>query len=121
METLTVKEAIDQGYTKYGFSDKEWQNTQELHDDVFKEVEEENWEDLVLFGKESSHPNIDAKTIGELLSEHIGINDSEECARDDDEVYTTVSAMDFSDVAKKINKELEKHKYWMLTDIKLVQ
>jgi len=120
MKQLTIKQAIDEGYTKYGFASRDWQTTQDLHDDIFDEVEPEDWDDIVLFEKESTTPSISAKEIAELLSDYIGDNDSEECMREDEQIYDAVKAIDFTDISEKINKAMESHKYWMLTDIKLV-
>ena len=122
MKKLTIKEAIDQGYTKYGLEGREWQSVEDLHDDVFEEQEEANWDDLVLFEKDASYPSIDSDTIAEKLAEQIAENDAEECQRnDDDVVYNAVKAIDYTEIADKINKELEQFKYWMLTDIKLIK
>ena len=121
-EKLTLKEAIQQGYTHYGHEDQEWQTVNELHDDLFKDgdIEAGDLDSLVLFDKKSRCPSVDPKRIGEILSGVIGDDDSEECMRDDDCVYDTVKELDFTETANMINKALEKHKYWMITNIKLV-
>ena len=121
MEQLTVKEAIEQGYTKYGFESKEWQHLEDLHNDIFEEIDEDDFDDLVLVEKVGQAPIFSVKEMSEILSERIGENDNEQCARDSDEVYTTVAAIDYTDIVNKINKELEQHRYWMLTKIKLVK
>ncbi|NRB81994.1 MAG: hypothetical protein HRU38_25635 [Saccharospirillaceae bacterium] len=121
MKQLTVKEAIKQGYKYYGFGNKEWQTAEELDDGVFAEVDEDDWDDLVLFEKNASQPTIDSRTIANMLADYIADQDSNDCGRDDDCVYKTVEEMDFKKVAENINKELEQHKYWMITDIKLVK
>jgi len=118
---LSVSDAIKQGFTMYGFGGCEWQVTNDLHDDVFDEVDPEDWENLVLFEKTSSQPSIDSKTIAERLADLIADEDSDNCGRDDDRVYKTVMEMDFEDVAKMINDKLSEHKYWMITDIKLTK
>jgi len=120
MEKLTIKEALEQGYTMYGVANKEWQHANEINDDVFKEVHRDDWGDIVLFEQNSSCPSIDKKYMAEMLADHISDNDSQECARDDDSVYKTVKEIDYTDIVAKINKELEQHKYWMLTTIKLI-
>ena len=120
MEQLTLKQAIEQGYTHYGFAHREWQHAEELHDDLFKEVEEGDHENLVLFEKKPSYPSISKENIAERLAEYISDNDYEECHRDDECVYTSVKGMDFSEVANTINEALKVHKYWMLTDIKIL-
>jgi len=120
MKQLTVKEAIKQGYTLYGFGNREWQSTNDLHDDIFDEIEEDEWGDIFLFEKKSNQPIITTTEISEMLADHISENDADECGREDDCVYKAVDELDFSQTAEMINKELSKHKYWMITDIKLV-
>lgn len=119
LETLTIKEAIKQGYTRYGYYDREWQMVNKIHDQMFEEIDEYEHDNIVLFEKKSKAPSISSDAIAEILSDHIGESDSEECMRDDDCVYETVSKIDFTDVAEMINKKLEQHKYWMITDVKL--
>lgn len=118
---LTVAEATEQGYTMYGFESKEWQTTEDLHDEIFKEIKEDDWEDVVLFEKEPSQPTINATQIADLLAERISDDDAQECGREDDAVYNTIKAIDFNDLADEINAKLKQHEYWMLTNIKLVQ
>lgn len=119
VNSLTLRQATDQGYTHYGYGDVGWQHAQEIHDDLFKDEAEHNHDNLYLFSKKSNTPSITAKVIAELLSDHIGDEDGRECMRDDDVVYKTVQKIDFTETANKINQELEQHRYWMLTDIKL--
>lgn len=121
MKTLTVKEAIEQGFTMYGYAKTEEQKAQKLTIDVFKEEPEHKQKLLVLFDKHNSCPSTTTEEISEILSERIGLNDEEECYRDNDDVYVTVSEIDFTEIVKTINKALEKHSYWMITDIKLVK
>jgi hypothetical protein len=116
---LTIKQALEQGYTKYGFSGRDWQTANDLDDGVFEEVPEDQWDDLVLFDKNEQYPSMSAKQMADLLAEKISEDDGEECGRDDDCVYKTVQSFDFSKITAKLNDELKQHRYWMLTDIKL--
>jgi hypothetical protein len=118
---LTVKEALKQGYEYYGFKNVDWQNLQELDENVFNEVDESSWDNLVLFDKESKFPMMDKDDIAEIMANRAAENDSEVCNREDDEVYDAVRAVDFAEITDTINKALEVHSYRMLTDIKLVQ
>ena len=121
METITLKEAIEQGYKYYGFSDREWQQTYELHDDIFQEVGEDYWDDLVLFDKESEQPLITSKQIADLLSDSIGEQDSCESGREDDVVYEAVNSVSYTEIAKTVNDALKPCEYWKLTDIKIIR
>lgn len=117
---LTLKEAIDQGFTHYGFADREWQMVNELDEGVFEEVDEEDWDQLVLFDKKPSFPSISKERIAEVLAQEISETDYEDSGRDDDSVYIIVKDIDYTEIADTINKDLEDCKYWGLTDIKLV-
>ncbi len=121
---LTVAEAISEGYTRYGFANREWQTTNDLEDlrnEISEGVDDVNWDHIVLFGKESSRPTINTKQIADLLAESIGEDDAQETGRDDDAVWDTILALNFDEVTNRINKALEQHEYWMLTDIKLIK
>ena len=120
MKTLTVKEALEQGYTKYGFSYKEWQTTNDLHEDIFKEIEYCDMDHIVLFVKTTECPSISKELIAKVLPEYIGDNDSSEICREDDSVYKAVNEINFETTEMQINKVLEGFKYWRLTDIKLI-
>lgn len=120
MAQLTIKQAIEQGYTRYGFASKEWQTVEELHDYIFEEIEPDEHEDVVLCEKEGQYPSITRNEIADILSEYIGENDDEICARDSDEVYETVKGYDFTYLSIELNSKLKKHEYWILTDIQLI-
>lgn len=115
MKELTIEQALKEGYTRYGYSNMEWQTAYKIEDIEWDG--NENSENLVLFDKEEICPSISKEAISDLLSGHIY---EEECSRDDESVYKTVKSIDFKEMAVKINKELEQHKYWMITDIKLI-
>lgn len=63
---------------------------------------------------------IAANQIAELLGDHICDEDSQESMRDDDRVYRTVKGLDFSSTANMINEALKEHKYWMITNIRIL-
>lgn len=117
-EQLTVKEATEQGYTKFGFDDEKWQSVMDLSEaqDYFDHPKG----DLVLFSKKQYSPSIDADTIKELLAEHISINHADETGDDTDNVYDSVKELDFEQTAQMINDKLETAAYWMATNIKLI-
>lgn len=118
---LTLKEAIKEGYTKYGYADQEEQYARNLHEGLFKEVREEDWKYLVLFDKSTYYPSTSADELSTLISDYIGDNDSEECQRENEDVYNTVAGIDYTAIVETINKALQEHGYFELTDIKLVR
>ena len=117
---LTLKQAMDQGYTVCGLEGKEWQSVIELHDDVFNsDIDKEDWGNIVLFEKKPSFPSVNSRTIADLLADNIAENDSCNSGRDGDEVYDAVMAIDFSATEALVNKKLEEFKYWKATGVKL--
>lgn len=121
MEKLTVKEALEQGYTKCGYELAEWQTLQDVEDFLNPE-EFEDWGNrkMVLFSKDSYSPSIDAETIKDLLAEHIACNHADETGDDTDNVEDSVRELDFESVAKMINEKLSTTSYWKATDIQLI-
>ena len=122
MKTITLAEALDQGYKYYGFKNREWQTTNELNAGLFYgvEVDKEYWDDIVLFDKEPEQSSITSKQIADLLSDSIGEQDADESVRDDDAVYEAVNSVSYTERAKTISTALKPCEYWKLTDIKIV-
>lgn len=121
MEQLTVKEALEQGYTKCGEEMQEWQSLYEVADFTNPlEFEEHYNRKMVLFSKDSYHPSIDGDTIKDLLAEHIACNHADESGDDTDNVEDSVRELDFEPVAKMINDRLSSVDYWKATNIQLI-
>lgn len=118
---LTVKEALEQEYTKCGYELQEWQSLYEVSDfDNPGEFEQHYNRKMVLFSKDSYSPSIDADTIKDLLAEHIACNHADETGDDTDNVEDSVRELDFDPTAKMINEKLSKAVYWKATDIELI-
>lgn len=118
---LTVKEALEQGYTKCGYELAEWQTLLEVSDFANPAEFEEHWnKKMVLFSKNEYHPSIDADTIKELLAEHIAINHADETGDDTDNVEDSIKELDFEPTAKLINEKLQSVSYWTATNIQLI-
>lgn len=114
---LTRKEALEEGFTKCGYADREWQsvmNISDLIDDDFSD------NIIILAHKESSCPSISKEDIIDLLAENISERHSDEFGDDTDGVYDIVRSIDFEPTAKMINEALSNYQYWMMTDITLV-
>lgn len=118
---LTVKEALEQGYTHFGYSDEGYQPMIDLIDfDTAKASGKER-----LFSKEYMHPTIDVENIKHLIGNDIEDNWAAETHDDDSTaIIREVNEMDdlpFQAVADVVNDELKKyHQYYRLSDIKLV-
>lgn len=121
MEKLTVKEALEQGFTKCGYEAQEWQSLWDVIDfSNSQEFDEHYNRKMVLFSKDAYHPSIDADTIKDLLAEHIACNHADESGDDTDNVEDSVRDLDFESTAKMINDRLQSVDYWKATNIQLV-
>ena len=118
-QKMTVAEALEAGYTKFGFADREWQSALDIESEA-NEYFDNPLGSLLLFEKTEYHPSIDARGISDILADHIADNHGDETGDDTDDVYDTVKAIDFTSTANMINEQLSKHTYYMLTDIELI-
>lgn len=120
-EQLTVKEALEQGYTKCGYAGTEWQSALDITELDESDFVKEDWRgELVLMSKQSSHPTFSVDQIKELLAETISERHSDETGDDTDNVYDTIMALDFTATADMIEKALSGCPFWWVTDIRLV-
>lgn len=92
-ETLTLKEAIEQGY-KYCLFDKEgWQSLIDISDVGEKELER----GIVLCEKEPYQPaGMDAKSILEQIAEQIYCQHCDDTGDDTNDVYDRIMDIDLS-------------------------
>jgi|SRR5690606_15322683 len=117
MKTITVKEAIQQGYEYFGYKDREFQHAQSL-----KDISEEDFntnETLILFNKKASYRSISAEEIQELIFDYMYDND--EMADDTEFMNDIFSESDFKPLSELINKKLSDYPYYFLTDIELTK
>lgn len=116
MKKLTIKQAIDQGYTRFGIAHQRFQRIQNLGID---KPDFNRW--IVLFSKEPMDIQIEEDFIKDLLADalydHVG-----DITGDDDPqyAYDGVMKIDCLSVVNQINKILEGHKYYTLTDTQLI-
>lgn len=116
-ESLTVKEAIEQGYLYCGYDGEDFQH-------LFKimEIDETYFErpkTVVLADKEAQHLNISAKDLRELITDNLMDNSDFD---DDTDIIPDYleKEIDWEDLSAKINAVLKKRPYWYLTKIKLL-
>src|SRR4051812_9253440 len=92
-QELTIKEALEQGYTCYLFTDSGFQSLQDI-----SEVDDEDLArpDIRLVDKEPYSPDgMSSKDIAELLADRLEDNHSSESGDDTLEVYNTIKELDF--------------------------
>lgn len=120
-EQLTVKEAIEQGYTHYGYDNGGFQHLSTLEDISPADLEESEWRGghPVLAQKEPFFMSISADDVRDNVTDHIC--DQEEYMDDSGTIEDALKEMDiWEGFAAKINDTLKKHPYWYLTEIKLI-
>lgn len=120
---LTVKEAIEQGYTHWGIISQEWQTVQELDEGVFAEVEamQENVEDVYLFHKKPDVSVIDEGDFKNHIVHFATDQYYDDTQRDDlEDVMNDLNKIDFSKIYEDVSKVLANHKFWRFTNIKLI-
>lgn len=111
---LTVKEAIEQGYTHYGYDNGDFQSLSRLDDITPEDFEYNEWRggDPVLAEIEPTYVQVEtADLYTDLISD---LRDSENCFGDDtDEIDNIVkNAVDWDDIAAKINVALKTRPYY---------
>ncbi len=112
--TLTIKEALDQGYEYCGRNNKLVTELNDLTEDDFKDTE---W---FLMDKTPKHHSIDHEGFIEQLAEIYSDEESEQSGRDDDTVYNDLKKLNLEESLNKINQVFENNPYYTLTEIKLI-
>lgn len=115
--TLTVKEAIEQGYEHYIVDKGEYGHLREISD-----FEDETEDEVFLLAEKTyRHPNgLSNEQIQEMFANDIWDNYCSDTGCDTDEVYDLIKAIDFSDVSERIDKALESVQYKIATQIRLI-
>lgn len=113
-QQLTVKAAIEQGYTHYGFEGDEYNNR-------IDEIELGYFPDSAfLVDKDNSyHFTVSAKSIEEWVVETL-VGEQDEVSDPDGELSELAGGADFQKLADDINERMSKIKYRDLTDIELI-
>jgi len=115
---LTIKEALEQGYIKCGYDEREWQSLMDIEDlspDDFN-----NDKKIILADKESQSTLVDSEYLKDLLADNISSMHQDEIGDDTDSVYDSIKAIEFESTAVIINNTLSVHRYWNLTEIELI-
>lgn len=118
MEQLTVKEALEQGYTHFGRSGEDFQHLMQLESVDVNGIDDDGY-NYVLANPKAHHLSIDADSIWDMVQD--SIMGSSEFSDDTDSIPDALKTeVPWEEYAKKINSVLQGHPYWYLTDIKLV-
>jgi len=116
IDKLTRAQAIQAGYTLCGYADQEFQTLIKVNEVMPQDYHKP----LMLAEREGTHPKIDAKELAEVVADHLYSNWGEVNSDSAEEVYNEVKAMDFTDMANKINEKVKSHVLYILTDIRLI-
>ncbi len=118
---LTKQQALDQGYTKWGYENEGYQCVKEL-----AELESSDFrqhQNIFLFEKETWSPSTSAKSIKDLIVEEVSCQNDDESNDDTDEVHETLKKIpesEFDSIAAKINAELSGIHYYKLSNIGVI-
>ena len=118
MEQLSVKEALEQGYTKYCFNSDGFQGLK----DIAGEIDPAHFErdDIRIVEIKSYNPcGISSKDIAELLAEHLECNHADDSGDDTEQVYDAIKELDFTEAENKITEALSNLHYYRATKIRL--
>jgi len=117
---LTVKEALEQGYTKCGFDQTDWQTVMEISDMKSCDFETPMLSKLVVFSKESTCPDVSEQRLKEIIADQVSDNWSDETGDDTSSVFDKIMSVDFSEIHEKLTNALSEYQCWFATDIELI-
>jgi hypothetical protein len=116
METLTLQQAISEGYTHFGYTGRDYQSVNPLEDITEDDFKDDN---IVLFEKKPFYLGIDADNLRDIVTDTV--IDNGEIADDTDEPYDLLrDGVNWEKFAEEINDAMRHRPYWRLTKIKLV-
>lgn len=116
---LTLKEAIDQGYTKVGTDASGWQHLYDIED--LTAIDFEGNKKYFLAEKEAQYHLRETKDLAEMIADRISDDYADETGCDDvNDILEEIKAIDFSAVNQKINYVMTHYPSWRLTKIQLV-
>lgn len=117
--TLTIKEALEQGYTKVGTDTSVWQYLYDIED--LTAVDFEDKTKYFLAEKEAQYHLRETKDLAEMIADRISDDYADETGCDDvSDILEQIKAIDFSSVTQKINYVMTGYPYWNLTKIRLM-
>lgn len=116
---LTIREALEQGYTKAGTDASGWQHLYDIED--LSSVDFEGKTKYFLADKEAQYHLRETKDLAEMIADRISDDYADETGCDDvNDILEQIKAIDFSSVNQKINYVMTQYPYWNLTKIELV-
>ena len=119
MNTITLSEAKQQGYTHFFYIGDGFQSMKELEQATENDVNR----GIELVSKDSYQPSsMDAKSLRDMIAEDIECNHSDESGDDTGAVYDSINKMEltpFEELLKHIDAELKKLNYYKGSGIKI--
>lgn len=116
---LTIKQALEQGYTKAGTDASGWQHLHDIED--LSPVDFEGRTKYFLADKEAQYHMREAKDLAEMVADRISDDYADETGCDDvHNILEQIKALDFSSINQQINMVMSEYPYWTLTKIELV-
>lgn len=117
---MTVKEALEKGYTHYGYKGREYQSLSRIED-----MTQEDWEgqeiigSIILADPEPYYHTMDVGTLMSFLKDNY--HDNEEIMDDTNDMDDAIDKDQplFEELVAKINEVYKKRDYFWMTDIEL--
>lgn len=121
MNQLTVKQALEEGYTHFVYANDGYQAIKSIEEYSKSGDIDFTREDIRLVDKTPFHPTgLSNDAIQDLLADTVAVNHHDYTGDDTDAVFDAIKEIDFSDVEERIQVALNGLNYYHQTNIKLV-
>lgn len=114
---LTIKEALEQGYTLCGPNKGEWIHLLRISEMSPMDFDKEK---VFIASKDFTTPTMDMKRLREMIADVMESDWGNDTGDDTEQVYRTINKMDMTHFCNQLNGSLENIKSYTLTDIELV-
>lgn len=124
-EKLTIKEALEHGYTHCGYETREDQQLMKISELDQYQIEELEWaidhksNRVMLADKEPIHYQMPYNQLSDMVFDHI-CNQTEVGDEDNELAVMVIDQVNFIPVTEAINEVLRKKPYYKLTNIQLI-
>lgn len=116
MNKLTVKQALEIGYTSFIYPADGFQRTLKLGEDEPDFNKQPTLTEIV-----AQHPSYDENMIKDIVANELDGQYYDETRDDDSGIYDLIMELDFSDITDKINEKFKEISYYRQSDVKLIE
>lgn len=115
---LTVKEAIEQGYTLCGYDDKDYQSLRSIDSLTDEDFDAGK---IMVAEKEPMNIEVDADSISDYLADWVTSIYGENSGDDSQDLYDEIRELNFDAITAEINSKIANHPLFHLEEIELVK